>query len=146
MRELAWSLAAATTARSPALRCKPSDAFFPAVYGIIVTDISQGSIPTAPARSWKRWACACAAISLLVAVPARAALFIVNSTTDAVDVQPGNGSCATSTGKCTLRAAIQEANALPGADTIIVPAGTYALTIAGSGENSAATGDLDIFG
>jgi len=43
-----------------------------------------------------------------------------------------------------LRAAIQEANALAGADTITVPTGTYTLTITGTGEDDAATGDLDI--
>ncbi len=46
--------------------------------------------------------------------------------------------------ECTLRAAIQEANATPGADIINVPAGTYTLTIPGVAENAAATGDLDI--
>jgi hypothetical protein len=43
-----------------------------------------------------------------------------------------------------LRAAIQETNRLAGADTIILPAGTYILTIPGTGEDRAATGDLDI--
>src|SRR5262249_27856431 len=37
-----------------------------------------------------------------------------------------------------------EANALAGADTIIVPAGTYTLTLAGTDEDFAETGDLDI--
>ena len=85
-------------------------------------------------------------VLLLLAAPGRslAATFTVNSTADAVDVIPGNGSCATAGGVCTLRAAIQEANALAGADTINLPAGTYTLTIAGSGENASATGDLDL--
>ncbi len=43
---------------------------------------------------------------------------VVNSTGDADDALPGNGVCATSTGTCTLRAAIDEANARSGADTI----------------------------
>lgn len=88
-----------------------------------------------------------AAAALLVsslAGPAAAVTLTVNSTADAVDASPGNGVCATATGACTLRAAIQEANALAGADTIVVPAGTYTLTIAGAGEDLAATGDLDI--
>jgi CSLREA domain-containing protein len=76
------------------------------------------------------------------AVPS--ATFTVNSTADATDASPGDGVCATSSGVCTLRAAIQEANALVGADTIILPAGTYALTIPGTGEDQSATGDLDI--
>src|SRR5205085_1538603 len=35
-------------------------------------------------------------------------------------------------------------NALAGADTILLPAGTFTLTRAGAGEDAAATGDLDI--
>src|SRR5438270_11982503 len=45
---------------------------------------------------------------------------------------------------CSLREAIGAANGLAGADTINVPAGTYKLTITGSGEDADATGDLDI--
>jgi len=37
--------------------------------------------------------------------------FLVNSTGDEPDANPGNGTCATAAFKCTLRAAIQEANA-----------------------------------
>ncbi len=47
-----------------------------------------------------------------------AATFTVNSTGDQADANPGNGVCSTSTGTCTLRAAVQEANALVEADTI----------------------------
>ncbi|PQJ35912.1 hypothetical protein BSZ35_16045 [Salinibacter sp. 10B] len=36
--------------------------------------------------------------------------FMVNSTADASDANPGDGTCATSGGACTLRAAIEEAN------------------------------------
>jgi large repetitive protein len=72
--------------------------------------------------------------------------FTVNSLNDAVDANPGDGLCETATGnhECTLRAAIQEANALFGTDTIEVPAGTIVLTLAGAGENLSASGDLDI--
>jgi CSLREA domain-containing protein len=71
--------------------------------------------------------------------------FIVNSTIDAVNANPGDGVCETAVlGQCTLRAAIQEANALPGPHEIILPAGIYTLTIAGTNEDAAATGDLDI--
>lgn len=75
-------------------------------------------------------------------------VFTVNSTADATDASPGNGVCETAPGNgvCTLRAAIQETNALAGADEIILPAGTYTLTIPGANENNAATGDLDITG
>jgi CSLREA domain-containing protein len=73
-----------------------------------------------------------------------AATFTVNSTADASDATPGNGICATSSGGCTLRAAIEETNALAGADTIALPAGTYVgrltitgdLTLSGAGSES----------
>lgn len=42
----------------------------------------------------------------------------VDSESDAADAQPGDGACATSTGACTLRAAIQESNLKTGPDTI----------------------------
>lgn len=68
----------------------------------------------------------------------------VNTIADAVDASPGDGYCATVTGACSLRAAIQEANALPGADTVGLPPGVFSLSIAGSGEENASRGDLDI--
>src|SRR6267142_2371732 len=54
---------------------------------------------------------------------ADAATFTVNSTADAVEWNPGDGICETAAGNgvCTLRAAIQETNALPGADIINLP-------------------------
>lgn len=75
---------------------------------------------------------------------AYASTFTVNSTSDQADANPGNGVCATSAGACTLRAAIQEANALPGADTIILPAGIYELQIPTINEDLDGTGDFDI--
>jgi len=56
------------------------------------------------------------------------ATLTVNSTADTVDVSPGNGVCQDAAGNCTLRAAVMEANALAGPDTITLPAGTYTLT------------------
>ncbi|MBI3464318.1 MAG: DUF4114 domain-containing protein, partial [Planctomycetes bacterium] len=47
-------------------------------------------------------------------------------------------------GAGSLRQAILDANANVGADTILLPAGTYTLTIAGGHEDAGATGDLDI--
>ncbi|HUM71200.1 MAG TPA: CSLREA domain-containing protein, partial [Chloroflexota bacterium] len=83
---------------------------------------------------------------LIPASTAVAATFTVNDFADGVDTNPGNGVCQTSAGTCTLRAAIQEANASSGADTIQLAAGTYTLTIPpGSGDDSA-SGDLDITG
>jgi CSLREA domain-containing protein len=74
---------------------------------------------------------------------------VVTSTVDAVDVSPGDGRCATAAGTCTLRAAVQEANAQPGPDTVQLPAGVYTLTMVdadlfGAAEDLSATGDLDI--
>ncbi|MET0306180.1 MAG: CSLREA domain-containing protein [Solirubrobacterales bacterium] len=46
------------------------------------------------------------------APPANAAELMVDSTADAVDVAPGDESCLTAGGECTLRAAIEEANGL----------------------------------
>src|SRR4030065_2429571 len=80
---------------------------------------------------------------LALAGTSRAATFTVNSTADAVDANPGDGVCETAPGNgvCTLRAAVQEANALPGADTINLPAGIYLLTRPGNDSN-ALNGDL----
>jgi len=72
------------------------------------------------------------------------ARFVVDTTSDGVDASPGDLICATGGGACTLRAAIQEANAHAGADRIVLPAGTFTLSITGTGENAAATGDLDV--
>ncbi len=68
----------------------------------------------------------------------------VNSTDDSVDVNPGDGIAADALGRTTLRAAIMEANALPGDDIIYLPAGVYQFSLAGAGEDSGATGDLDV--
>ncbi len=85
-----------------------------------------------------------AAVSALAAGRAFAATFLVTPTADAVDADPGNGICATARGPCSLRAAVQEANALAGADRIILLPGVYQLSLLGSGEDAAATGDLDV--
>jgi hypothetical protein len=69
---------------------------------------------------------------------------LVESTLDQGDASPGDGVCAGVSGLCTLRAAIDEANALPGLDTIELPAGHYLLTLTGGDEDLNATGDLDI--
>ncbi|MCI0580931.1 MAG: hypothetical protein L0332_24005 [Chloroflexi bacterium] len=72
-----------------------------------------------------------------------------NSLVDALDAVPGDGACETAPGNgtCTVRAAIMEANSHPngylGPDTIVIPAGTFELFLAGD-EDAALTGDLDI--
>jgi len=55
--------------------------------------------------------------------------FKVNSTGDASDMSAGDGFCATSTGECTLRAALDEANNLPGPNFIRFGIGVLAATI-----------------
>ncbi|MGZ8752314.1 MAG: DNRLRE domain-containing protein, partial [Acidimicrobiia bacterium] len=84
----------------------------------------------------------------VLAFPGRAAAastFQVNALADGVDTDVGDGSCETAVpGQCTLRAALQEANATATHDVIVVPAGSYVLTIPPSGDNGAGTGDLDV--
>lgn len=58
-----------------------------------------------------------------------ATIFNVNSVEDVIDAAPGDGSCATATGTCTLRAAIMESNRLEGDSVIMIPAGTYNLVL-----------------
>src|SRR5215470_7815584 len=83
-------------------------------------------------------------LSLPGAAPARATTFIVDSTADAVDATPGDGICASGAGMCTLRAAIQEANAHPGPDTVQLGDLHYTLAIAPADPLDETTGDLDI--
>lgn len=57
-------------------------------------------------------------------------VFRVNSTEFLGDASPGDGICdanppGSSTRRCTLKAAIDEANATPGAATVEIPAGSY---------------------
>jgi|GEM_PF-3852021 len=84
--------------------------------------------------------------------PAFAADIHVNSTADgAIDALPGNGICETipGNGVCTLRAAVMEANAAAGHDTIFLQAGAlYVLTrpnpIGPAEDLVGAGGDLDL--
>lgn len=57
-----------------------------------------------------------------------AATFTVNDSGDASDASAGNGTCATAGSVCTLRAALVEANALAGPDTIVFDANARTLT------------------
>lgn len=92
------------------------------------------------------------------------AIFVVNIHEDGVDLFPGDGDCSAhiSTGTeedvtgeeiiidtyCTLRAAVMEANAYAGTDTIIIDSSlngsSLLLTLSGGNEDAAQTGDLDI--
>jgi uncharacterized repeat protein (TIGR01451 family) len=88
---------------------------------------------------------------------AHAATFDVNDTGDVGDANPGDGVCDDGSGKCTLRAAIEEANALAGSDTINLHApGPYNLTageltvsseisLNGNGESISAGGSARVF-
>lgn len=84
---------------------------------------------------------------LVVPVAAANPAIQVNDATDVVDANPGNGICETAAGNgvCTLRAAIMEANKLPGADRIQLAAATYTLTIPPVLEPTDVAGDLTIF-
>jgi len=53
-----------------------------------------------------------------------------------------DGIC--SSADCSLREAVIMSNTCAGTQTISIPAGTYSLTLVGSAEDAAATGDLDI--
>src|SRR4051794_24479213 len=76
--------------------------------------------------------------------PVLLSTFRVNPTLDTVAVNLTNAKDAT--GHISPRSAIQAADARGGSNKIIVPAGTFTLTIAGAGEDAGATGDLDING
>ena len=86
---------------------------------------------------------------LIISSALSASVFTVNEQIDAPDTNPGNGICDSSNSigfQCTLRAAVMEANALPGADTIVLTQAQlpYTLTIPAAGSDDDATGDLNI--
>ncbi len=73
---------------------------------------------------------------------------IVDTTADIVDGTTTSVAALLASkgadGFVSLREAIMATNNTAGTETIFVTAGTYTLSIAGGGENAAATGDLDI--
>lgn len=82
---------------------------------------------------------------LLVALAGHAATFTVTTTADLEDAVPGDGICRViGSTHCSLRAAVQEANASIATDAIRLPAGIFQLSRVGSGEDAGRTGDLDI--
>src|SRR4051812_33241803 len=99
--------------------------------------------------------CGLVAALALFAVPAfgataKAAVFTPTTGADYADYDAADGQCnadvdgdGVKDGVCTLRAAVQEANIEPGADTINLPARTYKISINGDDEN-AKEGDFDI--
>ena len=78
-----------------------------------------------------------AALLAAAAGPAAAATFTVS---DRGDRPPA----ACTPASCTLREAVITANARPGADTIVLRAGRHELSLASTGEDAAADGDLDV--
>ncbi len=74
------------------------------------------------------------------------ATFTVTSFSDSstVGVDLTTGKIAAFGNTITLRSAILASNATAGTDDIVVPAGSYTLSIAGSNEDAGITGDLDI--
>jgi len=54
----------------------------------------------------------------LIGSTAATTAFVVNTTTDAIDTNPGDGICSNGAGLCGISGAIQEANAHAGPDTI----------------------------
>jgi hypothetical protein len=91
-----------------------------------------------------------ALLGSLLSVPGAYAntIFAVDTVEDLVDSDIDDGVCATSADTCSLRAAIMQANHLgdPGFRRIVVPAGTYTLTLApGVGDDNAEDkGDLNV--
>ena len=86
---------------------------------------------------------------LLAAVPATASAttYTVDSTGDLPDAQFGDNICKDTTdppanAKCTLRAAIQEANARPGTDTIVLPGGRFRLSSTPLGQSQPIAEDI----
>jgi hypothetical protein len=85
-----------------------------------------------------------------------AADFLVDGFEEGTDLNPGDGICATGNGVCTLRAAVMEANVLPGKQIIALPRSVVMLnvypstgiapTVEPAPEDDALKGDLDIKG
>jgi predicted outer membrane repeat protein len=86
------------------------------------------------------------AVALLWRVPeADAALMTITVDTTTDSNAAGYQVCSGAANDCSLRGAISKANSDPGNFyTIIVPSGTYTLTLTGAGESGNAIGDLDI--
>jgi len=122
------------------------------VYGCVAArgrnPVHHRRIDMAPIATTRLPIIGLATIALLAGLapaPARSqATFVVNSALDENDAAPGDGACASASAVCTLRAAITEANALPGTDVVQLAAVTYALTATGSSEDQNVSGDLDI--
>lgn len=93
-------------------------------------------------------------IALLLGTPANIMAqapteFIVNSTADEADFDFVDEVCDSDPGpaqRCTLRAAVIQANASVGEQIIRLQPVVYRLSLAGTGEDNGLTGDLDLRG
>ncbi|TYP83716.1 right-handed parallel beta-helix repeat-containing protein [Blastococcus xanthinilyticus] len=93
------------------------------------------------------------ALGLLAAAPAQAGDkahqaegdrdFRVTTTKDTADHDLHDGTCADAQGACSLRAAVQQANASGGGTVVLAKKAAYALTLHGE-DDAGATGDLDV--
>lgn len=72
-------------------------------------------------------------------------VFAVDTTFDTVDSNPGDGFCNDVNGECSLRAAVMEANALPGVEEIRLNGLTSTLTRQVFNGDTALNGDLDVY-
>lgn len=70
--------------------------------------------------------------------------FVVGTSDDTVDINPGDGLCADINGACSLRAAIMEANSTTGPNDIFIPNDAYLIALGTASENGSISGDLDI--
>lgn len=106
--------------------------------------MSENTTPTKPRVSITNILIT-AFLFILMTVSASAAVFTVNGSADTNDANTGDSNCADTAGNCTLRAAIEQANASVGSDTItfsLAAPSTINLTL---GELSI-TEDVTIFG
>ncbi len=84
------------------------------------------------------------AVSTAVRAAPTGTTYTVNSLLDAPDANLNNSACADASGKCTLRAAVMQANKGNGEALIVLPIGPILLLYSGINEDNAVTGDLDI--
>ena len=98
-------------------------------------------------RAWSVGAAvALGALGLAACAPVTALNSVtVTTTVDGSDLDPGDGVCemTSGAGDCSLRAAVDEANADDEITYAIVPPGTYVLD-GGGAEDANVTGDLDV--
>lgn len=97
-----------------------------------------------PRRRCREAGAGLAVFLVLALVPFRAAglAFEVDATKDLADLVPGDGICRTEDETCSLRAAIDEANAFAGPDAIVVPRGRFRLVLG----SLAVSDDLEVVG